>query len=119
MAITIKDIAKIAGVSYATVSRALNNHREVSIKTRARILKIAKEYGYSPNEIARGLVKKHTNTIGLLIPDIANPYFPEVAKGVEDRANKEEYHVFLCKLNKAFYVLERIFGGERVLILKP
>lgn len=96
MALTIKDLAKIAGVSYATVSRALNNHPEVSAKTRERIRNLAKEHGYSPNEIARGLVKKYTNTIGLLVPDISNPYFPEVAKGVEDKANKEEYTVFLC-----------------------
>lgn len=96
MPITIKDIAKLAGVSYATVSRALNNHPEVNIKTRARVIKIAKEHGYSPNEIARGLVKQSTNTIGLLVPDISNPYFPEVAKGVEEKAIGRDYHVFLC-----------------------
>ena len=96
MSITIKDIAKIAGVSYATVSRALNNHPEVSEKTKKKVIEIAKEYGYSPNEIARGLVKQITNTIGLLIPDISNPYFPEVAKGVEEAALKNDYHVFLC-----------------------
>lgn len=96
MAVTIKDIAKLAGVSYATVSRALNDHPEVSLKTKERVLKIAKEHGYSPNEIARGLVKQSTNTIGLLVPDISNPYFPEVAKGVEETAISHEHHVFLC-----------------------
>ena len=96
MAVTIKDIAKLAGVSYATVSRALNDHPEVSVKTKERVLKIAKEHGYSPNEIARGLVKQNTNTIGLLVPDISNPYFPEVAKGVEEKAMSNDYHVFLC-----------------------
>jgi LacI family transcriptional regulator len=96
MPITIKDIAKIAGVSYATVSRALNNHPEVSLKTKERILSIAQEHGYSPNEIARGLVKQSTNTIGLLVPDISNPFFPEVAKGVEEKAMSNDYHVFLC-----------------------
>ena len=96
MAVTIKDIAKLAGVSYATVSRALNDHSEVSVKTKELVLKIAKEHGYSPNEIARGLVKQSTNTIGLLVPDISNPYFPEVAKGVEEKAISHDYHVFLC-----------------------
>ena len=96
MPITIKDIAKLAGVSYATVSRALNDHPEVNMKTKERILEIAKENGYSPNEIARGLVKQSTNTLGLLVPDISNPYFPEVAKGVEEKAISRDYHVFLC-----------------------
>ena len=96
MPITIKDIAKLAGVSYATVSRALNDHPEVSLKTKERILSIAQEHGYSPNEIARGLVKQSTNTLGLLVPDISNPFFPEVAKGVEEKAMSNDYHIFLC-----------------------
>ena len=72
---TIKDIAKIAGVSYATVSRALNDKYGVNPSTREAILRIAGELNYSPNAIARGLVKKQTHTIGLIIPDITNPFF--------------------------------------------
>lgn len=94
--VTIKDIARIANVSYATVSRALNNHKDVNEQTRQRILKICKEVGYTPNAIARGLVKQSTHTIGLLVPDITNPYYPEVARGVEDEASKNNYNVFLC-----------------------
>lgn len=96
MSVTIKDIAKVAGVSYATVSRALNDHPEINEKTKDRVAKIAEEMGYSPNAIARGLVKNNTNMIGLLVPDITNPYFPEVARGVEDYANAQGFNVFLC-----------------------
>ena len=96
---TIKDVAKNAGVSYATVSRALNNHPEINEETRKKIFKIASEMGYQPNAIAQGLVKKETKTIGLVIPDITNPFFPEVARGVEDAASTEGYSVFLCNTN--------------------
>lgn len=96
---TIKDVAKKAGVSYATVSRALNNHPEINEGTKKRILKLALEMGYRPNAIAQGLVKKETKTIGLLIPDITNPFFPEVARGIEDAASEAGYTVFLCNTN--------------------
>lgn len=77
----------------------MNNHKDVSAQTKEKILKICNEVGYSPNAIARGLVKQSTNTIGLLVPDITNPYFPEVARGVEDEASKENYNIFLCNTN--------------------
>lgn len=99
MAVTIKDIARVAGVSYATVSRALNNHPDIRKKTRDKIVDIAREMGYSPNAIARGLVKKNTNMVGLLVPDITNPYFPEVARGVEDHLSSAGISVFLCNTN--------------------
>ncbi len=96
---TIKDIALKANVSYATVSRALNNKYGVKEETRARILTIARELGYRPNVVARGLVMKKTHTIGLIIPDIANPFFPEVAGGVEDAIRGSGYGLFLCNSN--------------------
>lgn len=96
---TIKDVAREAGVSYATVSRALNDHPEISEETKKRIVKIALEMGYRPNAIAQGLVKKETKTIGLIIPDITNPFFPEVAHGIEDAAVEAGYTVFLCNTN--------------------
>lgn len=99
MALTIKDVAEKAGVSYATVSRALNDHEEVNEDTKKRILKLAKEMGYQPNAIAQGLVKRKTETIGLMIPDITNPFFPEVARGVEEAANEAGYTVFLLNSN--------------------
>lgn len=96
---TIKDIARAANVSYATVSRALNNKYGVKPETRERILGIAEELQYSPNAIARGLVTQQTLTIGLIIPDIENPFFPAVAGRVEDEAQKMGYSVFLCDTN--------------------
>lgn len=99
MAITIKDIAKVAGVSYTTVSRSLNDHPEIKRETKKRIFEVAEKMGYSPNAIARSLVKKNTLMIALLVPDITNPYYPEVAKGVEDYASAHGYSVFLCNTN--------------------
>ena len=96
---TIKDIAEQTGFSYATVSRALNNKYGVKPDTRKRILAAARASGYTPNGIARGLVQKRTHSIGLIIPDISNPFFPEVARGVEDGAKQKGYNVFLCNTN--------------------
>jgi len=99
MATTIKDIAEETGVSYATVSRALNNKYGVKPGTREKILVVARARGYTPNGIARGLVRKQTHSIGLIIPDISNPFFPQVASGVEDCAKEKGYSVFLCNTN--------------------
>ena len=96
MSVTIKDIAKKANISYPSVSRALSGKPGVSSKTREKVLKIAKEMNYQPNALARSLVQNRTATIGLIIPDILNPYFPEIAKGVEDEAHIRGLSVFLC-----------------------
>lgn len=93
---TIKDIARAAGVSYATVSRALNGKYGVKPSTRERVLDVARRMGYRPNAVARGLVTRRTMTIGLIVPDITNPFFPEVAAGVEDAARAAGYGVLLC-----------------------
>jgi LacI family transcriptional regulator len=93
---TIKDIARKVNVSYATVSRALNNKYGVKRETREKILRAAREVDYRPNAIARGLVKKQTHSIGLIIPDITNPFFPEVARGIEAGAQEAGYSIFLC-----------------------
>ena len=97
MKVTIKEIAKLADVSIATVSKVVNNKDEkISAATRERVLAIIKETGYVPNRVASSMVTKRTNTIGLLIPDIANPFFPELARGAEDLANKLGYMLILC-----------------------
>jgi LacI family transcriptional regulator len=93
---TIKDISRIAGVSYSTVSRALNKKPGVSEVTRQRIFEIAKQLGYRPNAIARNLVQRQTKTIGLIIPQLTNPFYPAVAEGVEDAADARGYSVLLC-----------------------
>ncbi|NMD69800.1 LacI family transcriptional regulator [Bacillus sp. DNRA2] len=81
---TIRDVAKRAGVSVATVSRALNDNGYVHEETRKLINQAIQELNYQPNEVARSLYKKKSMLIGLLLPDIRNPFFPELARGVED-----------------------------------
>ncbi|SKA91168.1 transcriptional regulator, LacI family [Caloramator quimbayensis] len=99
MSVTIKDIAKILNVSYATVSKALSDRDDISEEMKAKVRKVAEELNYKPNYIARGLVKKETKTIGLIIPDITNPFYSEIAMAIEETVNKEGYSVFLCNSN--------------------
>lgn len=97
MKVTIKQIAKLSGVSIATVSKVVNHKDErISEETRQRVLAVIKEEGYVPNRIASSMVTRKTSTLGLIIPDITNPFFPELARGVEDRANELGYTVILC-----------------------
>ena len=96
VAVTIKDIAKKAGVSPTTVSRVLNDKPDVSDETKQKIEEVIDELNYNPNGIARGLVLNKTHTLGLVIPDISNPFFPEVAKGIEDKAKEAGYSVIFC-----------------------
>lgn len=94
---TMSDIARIAGVSKATVSMVLNKKDEnISEETKNRILSIAKEMNYIPNSVARSLSTKRSSTIGIIVPDITNPYFSEVSRAIEDSANNYGYNVILC-----------------------
>lgn len=86
----------MAGVSTTTVSLALNDHPRISRKTRARIMHISEELRYRPNYIARSLVSRRSNTLGLVITSILNPFFPELAKGIEDKAMELGYNIILC-----------------------
>ncbi|MCB0033533.1 MAG: LacI family DNA-binding transcriptional regulator [Anaerolineales bacterium] len=99
--ITIADVARAAGVSMMTVSRAINNKEGVSAATRARILEIAQQMAFQPNSIAQSLASNRTATIGLVVPDIANPFFAEIARGVEDVAYVHDYNVFLLNSNES------------------
>ena len=102
MRVTIKDIAKICNVSTATVSRTVNGKKNgVGEKTRKHILETIKKTGYTPNTIARSMVTKRTNTIALIIPDICNPFFAELAKGVDDICYELGYHLFLCNTDSS------------------
>ncbi|MBQ8144760.1 MAG: LacI family DNA-binding transcriptional regulator, partial [Butyricicoccus sp.] len=94
--VTIKDIAKIAGVSYATVSRALSDSPEISAETRARIKEICAREGYRVNTLARSLISNKTNVLGLVVPDISKPFYAEVAYCVETYARRFGYNVMLC-----------------------
>jgi len=94
--VTIEDVARAAGVSRQTVSRAINNQDEISPQTRARVLRVVDEMGYRPSGIARGLATRRTRTLGLVIPDVSNPFFSDVTRGAEHVAYAEGYNVFLC-----------------------
>lgn len=97
--ITIKDVAKLAGVSQTTVSHVLNKTRVVSESTRQRVLQAIQELDYRPSSIARSLVYKRTRTVGLLISDVGNPFYPDVIRGVEEIALANDYSIFLCNTN--------------------
>lgn len=96
MPLTIKDVAERAGVSVSTVSRVLTANAPVQDATKRAVEDAIRELGYRPNGLARSLRNRETKTIGLIIPDVANPFFPEVAKGVEDAACRRGYSVILC-----------------------
>lgn len=91
--ITIRDVAKSAGVSYQTVSRALNDKGEIDTTTKQRVLDTAKRLGYRPSRFARGLVRQDSTSVGLVIPNLLNPYFTEVAAGALDAARRKDWHV--------------------------
>ncbi|MCY6371038.1 LacI family DNA-binding transcriptional regulator [Clostridium ganghwense] len=101
MSVTISDIAKTAGVSPATVSRVLNNSGYVKQETREKILKIIKELNYTPSAIARSLSTNKTNTIGVIVPDINNPFFGEVIKGISEIADKHDLNIILCDTDES------------------
>lgn len=97
---TLKDVAKKAAVSVSTASRALNGYGYASARARQRVLKIARELGYKPHAAARSLKLQRTCTVGLVIADIANPFYSFLADGVLDCARSLGYHVFLCATNE-------------------
>jgi LacI family transcriptional regulator len=93
---TISDVARLAGVSTTTVSHVINETRFVEEATKQRVLKAIDELGYRPSMIARGLALQRTHTLGLIIADVTNPFFSELACGVLDAAQDREYDVFVC-----------------------
>ncbi|WP_026126807.1 LacI family DNA-binding transcriptional regulator [Nocardiopsis xinjiangensis] len=93
--VSIKDVAEAAGLSVATVSRALNGQSAVSDTARAKVLSAAESLGYRPNVVARSLRTDRTRTIGLVISDVLNPYFTELARSVEEEARALGYSVII------------------------
>ncbi|HZX06312.1 LacI family DNA-binding transcriptional regulator [Kribbella sp.] len=96
MGATIRDVARLAGVSASTVSRALSLPEMVNAATRARVAAAVEQLGYAPNRAARGLITGRTGTIGLVVPDLANPFFAGIAKGVQARARRHDVAVFVA-----------------------
>ena len=109
----MRDVAEQAGVSVTSVSHVINETRPVSDELRRRVLAAMEELGYQPNRLARSLRRGQTLTIGMIIPDSANPFFAEMARGVEDTSFKSGYNVILCNsdgdLNK-----ERVYTNVLV-----
>jgi DNA-binding LacI/PurR family transcriptional regulator len=96
MPITIKDVARESGVNSSTVSRALNNGYGVNEETRKHVIEVATRLNYRTNQVARGLVTGRSHTIGLVVSDIRNPFFAEVARGAEDAAHRAGHDLVLC-----------------------
>jgi len=95
MAVTITDVARAAGVSASTVSRALSVPDKVDPRTRERVLRVAEHLGYQPNRAARGLITGRTGNIGLILPDLANPFFPSLVKSIQHHAHRADYQVLM------------------------
>src|SRR5471030_2413619 len=93
---TIKDVAEVAGITVTTVSRVLNNRGYISEKTRKKVYDAMQQLNYRPNEMARSLLRKKSNLIGLIIPTVAHPFFSELTNYIEYYAYKLGYKILLC-----------------------
>lgn len=101
MAVTVKDVAKAAGVSAATVSRVINNDPRISSDTKEKVLECIKRLDYKINSIARSLKTNKTYTVGFLSPEIPNDFFMSIAKGAEDELSKHGYSMIICNSNES------------------
>ena len=113
-AATLNDVARLANVSRQTVSRVINNKDAVSPETEQRVRAAIRELDYRPNSLARSLVTNRSHVIGLVVPNISQPYYPEIARGVEDSAYESDYGVFLSHTGgdagRELQALERLLG---------
>src|SRR4030095_633448 len=100
MPTTLEDIARALNVSKMTVSRAINNHPEISRETRARILRVAEEMNYRPNQYARALTTNHSYLIGIVVPDLMHSYFAEICRGIESHARPIGYQNLICSTDE-------------------
>lgn len=98
--VRLRDIAAATGLSINTVSRALNGKPDVSPQTRQRVLRAAARLGYRPNVLARNLRRQTSHTLGVVIPDLVNPFFAAVVKGIEAEARERGYNMVLCNTNE-------------------
>lgn len=100
MPATIRDVARASGVHVSTVSRTFSAPHLVNTETRARVLAAAEDLGYRPNRVARALITGRTHNIGLIVADIANPFFPPLIKAAESQARLRDHHVFVADTNE-------------------
>ncbi|WNR43123.1 LacI family DNA-binding transcriptional regulator [Paenibacillus roseipurpureus] len=107
MKATIYDVAREAGVSIAAVSQVMNGKGKISEERRAEILKVMEKLNYQPSVIASALTGKKTYTLGLLVPDISNPFFAEIARAVEDQGHEMGYSLVICSTDNKDERVER------------
>ncbi len=100
--ITIKDIARILGISPSTVSRALKDHPDINSDTKKAVNELARKLKYQPNAVALSLKNSRSNTIGIIIPEIVHYFFSSVISGIEDIASQRGYTVIICQSNESF-----------------
>jgi LacI family transcriptional regulator len=116
MNITIYDVAREASVSMATVSRVVNGNPNVKPTTRKKVLEVIDRLNYRPNAVARGLASKKTTTVGVVIPDISNIFYAELARGIEDIATMYKYNIILSNsdqnIEKEFRLLNTMLGKQ-------
>ncbi|MGG3837142.1 LacI family DNA-binding transcriptional regulator [Paenibacillus thiaminolyticus] len=98
MAVRIKDVARKAGVSVTTVSRVLNNEKYVTDELKQKVLAAIEELDYSPNHIARSLVRQKTNLIGVIVPDLASSFYSTILSSVEEEASENGYNLLVCNI---------------------
>jgi LacI family transcriptional regulator len=113
MAITLREVAKLAGVSAMTVSRVINNAAGVRTETKRRVEEVIAELDYVPNRVARGLTSSKTGIFGLIVPDVVNPFFTLVVRGAETVARRAGYRVLLCN-SEADLALERQYIDDMI-----
>lgn len=94
--VTIKSLAKEAGVSFSTVAKALNDDETINIETRRRIQLLAKKHNYRPNILAKGLRSRRTKTIGVILNDLQSPFYSEIYKAIGEILNHKGYTMFLA-----------------------
>ena len=104
--VTIKDVARLSGVSSMTVSRVINGSERVRPVTRQRVERAIAELGYVPSRLARGLIHQKTGTLAMIVPDVANPFFTLIVRGAEDVARRAGYRIILCD-TRADLAIER------------
>ncbi|NUR27961.1 MAG: LacI family DNA-binding transcriptional regulator, partial [Catenulispora sp.] len=124
MPVTIRDVAQASDVHISTVSRAFSAPQLVNPETRARVLAAAERLGYRPNRAARALITGRTHNIGLIVADIANPFFPPLIKAAEGEARLHDYQVFIADSNEDPAVEEELVRAlakqvDGILLVSP
>lgn len=116
MNVTIYDVAREANVSMATVSRVVNGNPNVKPATRKKVMEVIERLGYRPNAVARGLASKKTTTVGVIIPDISNIFYAELARGIEDIATMYKYNIILSNsdqnIDKEIHLIHTMLGKQ-------